>query len=103
MINEETEYLIDAIGLAQKKLIDIAVQNQREIFGHSFSDDGKLQWQFIIEKVFGDKCLIRLYSWLTGLPDSEKVVDVEFIKTKCAIYLTEKEWTDSAELLQRKQ
>lgn len=100
-MNEDTEYLIDAIGLAQQKLIDIAIQNQQTIFGHSFSDDGDLKWQFSISKVFGDKCVVQLYSWITGMPTDAKIVDIDFIKTKCAIYLTEQEWLDSADAIQR--
>lgn len=84
--------LLEALKLGQERALEIMAATGKEVFGHSFLDDGNVNWQFSILKVFGDSAIIQLYSWLTGSETELKKVNLSWLKEKCALYLSEKEW-----------
>ena len=92
----ELNELVEALKLGQEKALEIMAATGAEVFGLSFRPDGHVEKQFLITKIFGNNALIDTYSWIDGGYYSTEKVDVDFLKSHCALYVDEEKWREVA-------
>jgi hypothetical protein len=66
------------------------------MFGHTFDEKGKVNWQFVIDKQLDDHHFaITTFSWLSGYDYSTEILTkADLLSKKCRLYPTAEQMND---------
>ncbi len=65
-------------------------------YGLSFLDDGRCNWQFVIDKMSEHAATITTFSWITGLDYSVEHVSRDFLRERCILFANRETFLDRA-------